>query len=69
MADSVKTPYIHVNDGGEVYIIGEPMALEALGEMMVLKSKMGKNMIARFSDGVNPIIKIETTDDLEEEVK
>jgi hypothetical protein len=58
------TPYITVSENGEVYILGEPEGLKALGELLITKAKLGSALSTTFSDGINPLIKIESSDDL-----
>lgn len=60
MKGKAYTPYIHINKDRSVEIIGDPDGLKALGEMLIQKAKLGKNMSATFSDGVNPKIHITT---------
>jgi hypothetical protein len=56
-------PFITVNKD-KIIILGEPQNLEALGSMLILKSKLGKHMKCVFSDGVNTPIEIISSDDL-----
>jgi len=59
----MKTPYIQEKQH-EIYILGECEELIALGEMLILKGKLGKNMSATFHDGMNKPIKIKCPEDL-----
>lgn len=59
------TPYIHV-DEKFVTIIGEPKGLDALGDMLKLKARLGKNMSGTFTDGVNKPIRITSSDEFTE---
>jgi hypothetical protein len=43
----------------ECIISGNADSLQALGEMLILKAKIGKNLLATFKDGVNKPIKVE----------
>jgi hypothetical protein len=47
-----------------IEILGEPDGLVALGEMMIMKAKIGKSISITFRDGVNRPIKILSSDDL-----
>ena len=62
MQNKVYTPYIYVGTK-YIEIMGEPKGLKALGEMLVLKAKLGKNMSATMTDGTNKSIKITSSDD------
>ena len=57
------TPYIHVGEN-DIEIIGEPEGLEALGQMLIAKAKLGSSLSATFNDGRNKPIKITSSDDL-----
>jgi len=55
-------PYIHVHEDS-VEIIGDAEGLEALGSMLILKAKLGKNFSATLQDGTNIPIKIISNDE------
>jgi len=58
------TPYINKNKDGSIEIIGEPDGLEALGYLLIAKSKLGKRLVANFYDGTNPVTHITSSDEI-----
>jgi len=61
---NIKTPYICIKENGDIEIIGEAAALDALGNLLIAKAKLGKHLSATFNDGVNKKIHITSDDDL-----
>jgi hypothetical protein len=59
----MKSPYIHEAEK-EYLILGSREALIALGEMLIQKGRMGRQLSATFSDGINKPIHIMTDDDV-----
>lgn len=53
--------FIHAD---HIEIIGEPAGLKSLGEMLILKAKLGKSASITFRDGANKPIKIISGDEL-----
>lgn len=65
MSEKAFTPYIHV-DEKSVTIIGESKGLDALGDMLKLKARLGEKMSATFTDGANKLIRITSSDEFME---
>lgn len=61
-------PAVHVT-GGRVLIIGGAENLQALGELILQKAKLGRNMSATLSDGVNMPIEVLSTDDVAKDLE
>jgi hypothetical protein len=59
----INTPSIHIGKD-KITIIGDPLNLEALGNALLLKAKIGKNLSCVITDGVNLPIEILSSDDL-----
>ena len=64
----MKSPYIHEAEK-EYLILGSREALIALGEMLIQKGRMGRQLSATFSDGINKPIHIMTDDDVLEKAR
>ena len=62
------SPYIHENEK-EYCIIGSKESLNALGEMLIQKSKIGTRLSTVFTDGVNKPIRILINEDILEYFK
>ena len=66
--EDILSPYITETES-EVVIIGSAVALTALGEILIQKAKMGKRLIATFTDGTNKPISIQLDTDLLDGIK
>jgi len=64
----MKSPYIHESEK-EYLILGSKEALIALGEMLIQKGRMGRQLSATFTDGTNKPIRIMTDEDVLENFK
>ena len=62
----MSIPYIHRHSYSEVSILGGKENLMALGEMLILKGKMGFNFSATMQDNDGNKIQILIGEDLEE---
>jgi len=63
----MSIPYIHRHNDAKVSILGEKENLIALGEMLILKGKMGVNFSATMQDNDGNKIQILIEEDLEDE--
>ena len=61
----MSIPYIHRHSDSEVSILGEKENLIALGEMLILKGKMGVNFSATMKGNDGNKIQILIREDLE----
>lgn len=59
----IMAPLIEITDN-KIIILGERHNLEALGNALIFKAKMGKSLSMVFRDGYNKDIEILTPDDL-----
>jgi len=48
----------------KIVILGEKQNLDALGQLLIAKAKLGRHLSATFYDGVNKPIEIISDDDL-----
>jgi hypothetical protein len=62
---NVFTPYIHIYSD-HIEILGDKNSLKALGEILILKAKLGKHGSFTFMDGINKPIKIISSDELDD---
>ena len=62
MTREYEIPTIMEDIEGVQVISGTSEALEAWGQLLILKAKMGDHMSARLQDGENPSIEIVTLD-------
>lgn len=65
----MANPYIVRESNGDVLIVGEPEELKALGEMLVLKSKMKENFSATLQDSEGSKIVVCTGKELEDSME
>ena len=62
-SEKILRPYIHEGNDKDV-ILGDSKNLDALGDMLKMKAKLGSSFKATFNDGVNKPIEVEIDTEL-----